>query len=111
MDYRKPALKTSGTPHAQPTKEETCGPLSTHDPPDLWTYHACPLCSAELWYACINEPKDQQYMFAHVRYKAARDVLFGNRLDLASRFDMKDENEKGTILLNKIFDTYQAPHK
>ena len=50
-------------------------------------------------------------MFAHVRYKAARDVLFGNQLDLASRFDMKDESEKGTILLNKIFDTYQALHK
>ena len=44
---------------------------------------------------------------AYVRYKAAHDVLFGNQLDLASRFDMSDDSEKGTILLNKIFQTYQ----
>ena len=69
---------------------------------------------AVVGYACIAHVFTRStltpYMFAHVRYKAAHDVLFGNQLDLASRFDMRDDNEKGTILLNKIFQTYQDMH-
>ena len=45
------------------------------------------------------------------RYKRAQDILFGQDLDLATRFAVKSESEKGSILLNKIFEVYQEGGK
>ena len=42
------------------------------------------------------------------RYRQAHEILFGEKLDLDTRFDVKEYQEKGTILLNKIFNVYQA---
>ena len=45
-----------------------------------------------------------------LRYKNAQEILFGQNLDLKARFKISDDAEKGTILLNKIFEIYQASH-
>ena len=42
-----------------------------------------------------------------IRYQEAQEILFGSDLDLATRFNMTDEKEKGTILLDRIFSIYQ----
>ena len=46
-----------------------------------------------------------------MRYKRAQDILFGQDMDLATRFAVKSESEKGSILLNKIFSVYQEGGK
>ena len=40
------------------------------------------------------------------RYKRAHEALYGSNLDIATRFDVK-EDERGILLLNKIWDVYQ----
>ena len=41
------------------------------------------------------------------RYKQAQEILFGNDLDMRTRFNLKTDDEKGSILLHKIFEVYQ----
>ena len=42
------------------------------------------------------------------RYHEAQEILFGKDLDLAARFNVKDESERGSILLDRVFEIYQA---
>ena len=42
-----------------------------------------------------------------LRYEKAQAILFGDGLEVASRFDVAND-EKGQILLKKIFSVYQA---
>ena len=43
-----------------------------------------------------------------LRYMKAQEILFGQDLDLSTRFNIKNESEKGSILLEKVFSVYQA---
>lgn len=40
------------------------------------------------------------------RYQKAQAILFGNGMDVGARFNVSDD-EKGQILLQKIFEVYQ----
>ena len=45
---------------------------------------------------------------SELRYMKAQEILFGQDLDLSTRFNVKSESEKGIILLEKVFSVYQA---
>ena len=49
----------------------------------------------------------REHIAACTRYQEAQEILFGADLDLATRFNMTDDKEKGTILLDRIFSIYQ----
>ena len=42
-----------------------------------------------------------------LRAARAQAILYGEGFDVLSRFGIQDENEKGQILLKKIFEIYQ----
>ena len=44
--------------------------------------------------------------YCMLRYQTAQNLLFGEGVDIANRFSVTDD-ERGQILLQKIFDTYQ----
>ena len=41
------------------------------------------------------------------RYKKAQEILFGDNLAFNARFGVKGEQEKGSIVLQKVFEIYQ----